>query len=221
MNFITAYGGKILTFLTLALGLLTADSSNLHLNAALMEWFTALGLLLRAAEEVFVSSDSKGAAVAAIRASRQSGRAHVGFLATLAVLGLGGCALLASPTFDLFLQAAIQAAVSALLAKSPGSAALIEQEANTLAALASGTGTAASIQSQADAVIAASTLPIGDKLAFEDLVAAGSDLLQQEASKIPTNAKSGVTLVFTDIANAAQLYTAASQNAHVGAIILR
>jgi hypothetical protein len=153
---------------------------------------------------------------------KQAGRARVGMLALLGALCvLPACALLANPTFDAVLMAVIQAAVSALLNKNPTLATEVQQDATTLAALASGSASAAQLQTQADAVIAASSLPIGDKAAFEDLVAAATDLLQQEAAQIPANAQSGVALVFTDIANAAQLYVSASGNAHIGAVILK
>lgn len=132
----------------------------------------------------------------------------VGFLA---LPFLGGCALLANPTFDLVLQGVIQAAVDALLTKNPSVAPILQADATTLAGLATGKTTTAALQTQADSIIAASNLPVGDKAAFEDLIAAAAGLLQQESSQIPANAQSGLALVFNDIANAAALNSSASK----------
>jgi hypothetical protein len=140
-------------------------------------------------------------------ATKQGGYARVSLLVTIAAVATAvtGCALLANPTFDLVLQAAIQAVVDAVLAKNPLAAPILVQDATTLASLASGSTSVGALQTQADNVIAASKLPTGDKAAIEDLVAAAAGLIQQEAAKIPANAQSGLQLVFTDIANAAQL----------------
>jgi hypothetical protein len=124
---------------------------------------------------------------------------------------LGGCALLANPTFDAVIQAVVDVVIGQVLNKNPTAASQIATDATALSALAGGdTTTVANFQSQADAVIAASTLSIADKAAMEAVIAAASGLLAQEAMNVPANAKSGLQLVFTDIANAANLYVKAS-----------
>lgn len=130
--------------------------------------------------------------------------------AGLLVAMLASCALLANPTFDALLQAAIQAVVSAVVAKNPSAGPILLADAQTLSAAASGNTTGAQLQQSADAVVAASALSAGDKQAIEDIVAAVAGpggLTQAQIAGSDANTKAALSLVFDDIANAAQLAT--------------
>lgn len=126
-------------------------------------------------------------------------------------LPLAGCALLANPTVDAVIQAVIDVVIGQLLDKNPTAASQVATDATALQQLASGnTATLSTFITQADTVINASTLNSDDKLAFASVITVAAGLLGQGASALSPSASVNLAMVFGDIANAAQVYGAAT-----------
>ncbi|MDE2101159.1 MAG: hypothetical protein KGL39_28180 [Patescibacteria group bacterium] len=67
MNFLTVYGGKILSFVIVALSLAMAQAMALNINPTAIAWITFGVALLKAAESVFVPDSAKVTARVALK----------------------------------------------------------------------------------------------------------------------------------------------------------
>jgi hypothetical protein len=214
-NWIVAHGDKLFTFLTGVGTLITATgtANSLDLNAHAVAWITVATAVISLAHAIFITNDQQAAAKAELKGLPPVVK-MLPLLALLPVLGLGGCALLQNPIVDATVQAAIDVGVGTWLAKNPAVAPLVVTEATALEQLASGnTASVATLEAQANALIAKSTLPVADKAAFQTLlalVAGPQGLLVTGAQSLPSSASVPLSMIFGDIANAAQLYTVAA-----------
>lgn len=147
--------------------------------------------------------------------TKQGGFAHIRLLAAIAILAaLPGCATLANwfgnQTVQAVVQLAIDTGVGLVLQKNPTEAAPLQVAATALQQLATGnTTTVATFVADADAKIAAmGSINAPEKLALEEIVSLAASALTAGSQKLSPTASVDLGIIFGDIANAAQVFTA-------------
>lgn len=133
--------------------------------------------------------------------------------------GIIGCATLQSWFSNSAVQAGIQVAIDVgvglVLANNPSEAGALQTAATALASVAVGSGTTiTTFEAAADAKInAMSSLNAPEKLALEQIVTLAATALTAGTSALPAATAIDLATVFTDIANAASVYSIASPKA--------